>query len=74
VRRLIPDNLNGSEAVRIATEIGCKIEPVADTGELRLSHPLIGRSIKIRPETSYVGRVAVSFLREIAGLHPPKSR
>jgi hypothetical protein len=65
--RFIPSGITWSEAVDIARELGCRVEQLAE-GEVRLSHPLIGRSIKLDTRTLSVGRPTVSFLREVAAL------
>lgn len=72
--RFIPNVIDHAEAIRIADELGCRVETVAETGEVRLSHPLIGRSVKLREQGTFVARQAISFLREIAGLPLPKKR
>lgn len=64
----VRDGISGSDAVNIATELGCKIEQIVESGEIRLSHSLIARSVKLKPDTAWAGRNAVSFLREVASL------
>lgn len=66
--RFIPSGVGCTEAVEIARDMGCRIDQAADGGEIRLSHALIGRAVKIDPNTLSVGRPAVSFLREVAAL------
>jgi hypothetical protein len=65
--RFIPSGISWTEAVDIARELGCRVEQLAE-GEVRLSHPLIGRSIKLDTRTLSAGRPTVSSLREVAAL------
>lgn len=67
-RRFIPDVLELSEAIDIARTLGCKIEPVSGSDEIRLAHPLIGRSVKMSRSSPTVSHAVVSLLREVAGL------
>jgi hypothetical protein len=69
--RFIPNGIDWSEAVEIAGELGCRVEQAAEGSEIRLSHPLIGRVVRVDPRMLAVGRPAVSFLREVAGLRAP---
>ena len=68
MRSSIRDGISGSDALNIANELGCKVEQIAETGEIRLSHSLIARSVKLKPDTAWAGRNAVSFLREVSSL------
>jgi len=66
--RFIPSGLGLSEAVDIARELGCRIDAVPGTDEIRLSHPLIGRSVRMNRFGRNVTRATISLLREIAAL------
>lgn len=67
-RRFIPDILELSEAIDIARTLGCKIEQTSGSDEIRVAHPLIGRSVKMSQSSRTVSQAVVSLLREVASL------
>lgn len=69
----IPNSIASSEAIRIAATLGCRIQTNTDLGQIRLSPPLIARTVNLSDNAALVSRQAISFLREIAGLYPRKS-
>ena len=57
--------LNRHEAVRLAVRLGCHVEAVRRTGEVRITHPAWSRSVLINNRRKDVGRQLVTLLRRL---------
>lgn len=57
--------INRQEALRWARRLGCRVEPVRRTAEVRVVHDGIGRSIRINARRKDAGRELTTFLHRV---------
>ena len=58
--------MNRRGALGVAKNLGCCIERVRRTGELRVSHPDLPRPIRINSRRKDTGRILTVALRQLA--------
>jgi molybdopterin synthase catalytic subunit len=56
---------NMLNALEHAREVGCSVDVVHRTGELRISHPLYTKSIRVSASRKDAPRALTSMLRQI---------
>jgi hypothetical protein len=64
--RAIHAGMNQRNAIRAASSLGCQIEHVRRTGEIRVSHPAIDRPVRINGRRKSASRKLTTMLRHIA--------
>ena len=72
-----PKSLSGIDtrkAIRIAIELGCSVEHVRRTGEQRISHPRVARSVRFSGRHRDAGRQLTTFLHHVRELHSAAGR
>jgi hypothetical protein len=58
--------MDTKKALRVAHELGCSVEYVRRTGEKRVAHPGLARSVTIDARRRDAGRRLTTFLRRVA--------
>jgi hypothetical protein len=58
--------MNRRSALGLAKELGCRVERVRRTGEVRVSHPELQRPIRINARRKDTGRILTVALRQLA--------
>ena len=62
---------NLRHTLREAESMGCRVATIRRTGELRISHPAIDRTVKLNGRRKDTPRALTCFLRRIAELKTP---
>ena len=57
--------VNQREALKLAQHLGCTVEPIRCTGELRVCHPALLRPIRLNGRRKDAARVLTSALRHL---------
>jgi hypothetical protein len=65
---------NLSDCIKIARDLGCQIEPVCRTGEIRFSHALVSKRVTVngrrksapRPLTTWLNGIIEAQLNDAA--------
>jgi len=66
---MVPVSLSGinrRNALQLARHLGCEIQPVRGTGELRVFHPDLPRPVRINARRKDAGRALSKALRQLA--------
>ncbi len=63
--RALHKNLSLDDALRAARELGCAVMPVRGTGEVRVTHPIHIRSLRINARRKDTTQHLIAFLRKI---------
>jgi hypothetical protein len=66
-----PKSLSGIDtrkAVKLAIELGCRVEHVRRTGEQRVSHPNVAHSVRFNGRRRDAGRQLTTFLHHLREL------
>lgn len=58
--------MNLHDALRVARRLGVRVENVRGTGEVRLSHPLVPRSVNCSRRRKDASRAAVGLIKKVA--------
>jgi hypothetical protein len=66
VRAVSFSGINAKEALRLARKLGCHVKHVPGTGEKRIVHSDVLRSVKINGRRHDAGRELTTFLRRVA--------
>jgi len=53
------------EAVAYARELGARVQDVRRTGEIRLSHPLIGQRVTVNNRRKDASRALTSWIKRV---------
>jgi len=64
---------NLRDALEYAHHFGCAIRDVKKTGELRVSHPLLPKSVKVNKRRKDCSREFSAFLRRLEGKLRPRA-
>lgn len=64
----VPRGANMNICERAARALGATVEPVPRTGEIRFSHPRVGRRITVNGRRKGATRAVIAWINELAEL------
>ena len=64
-RTYCESGVNLLDCVRIAKQLGCDVQPVNGTGEIRFSHPNIQKSVRVDGRRKDAPRALTAWLNRI---------
>jgi hypothetical protein len=67
-RRVIPSGMNRRNALQYARQMGCKVHHVNRTGEVRITHPSMAKSVLINNRRKDAPRALTTFLTQLQAL------
>jgi hypothetical protein len=62
---------NLRQTLKESERMGCRVTTIRRTGELRISHPAIDRTVKLNGRRKDTPRALTCFLRRLAELKTP---
>lgn len=65
---------NLRQTLKEAERMGCRVKTIRRTGEFRISHPAIGRTVKLNGRRKDTPRALTCFLRRIEELKTPSGK
>jgi hypothetical protein len=60
--------VNLTECIRIAKQLGCKVEPVHGTGDIRFSHPLMPKPMNANGRRKSTPRKVTAWINKVTSL------
>jgi hypothetical protein len=64
-RTLCVSGVNLVDCERIAKQLGCDVEPVNGTGEIRFTHPNVEKSVRVNGRRKDAPRALTTWLNHI---------